>query len=459
MLAKYLKKWYNSQMLFLGDLHPGRTIPILLAVGFLACLDLLQRRRHRPTHLLFACLLGTALSIGLIRIVQTALQAGEASPFLMAGIVVCILVAWRSLFGPWETQTKAAVLGVFLFWIITHLLWLEDGDEQLVRLLAAAVALVPATIWVLLFLKYHAERTSAVLLVFFAGMLATAPILFYDALVRRGVELQFFLFTITPQSFSRSAQTFVASHLDVERGFWTMVATTFVTFVFVALIEEVSKYWVLTRSARPIFRSVDDVLQLSIVAAIGFAFAENVVNPTYFTAFVREYLFYGSAPDVSSFLGNVLGRSVLTTMVHILSTGIMGYFLGLALFAGPYLRERHRTGHAYRLTRGIHALLRVPEESVFRVNMAATGLILAVVLHALFNFLVTIPEMLPGNPDTLGELFGPSLPSFIARIPFLMIPSLLYVVGGFWILTSLFLRKENMLELGHLQKSRGSAAE
>ena len=435
----------------LGDLTLGRTVPVLLAVGALAGLDIVRRLRHQPTHLLFACALGTFLSIALIQAVSAGLTAGEASPFVMAAVIVCVVIAWRSLFGPWEAPTKATVLGVFLFWVIAHLLWRESGQEQAVRLFAAGVALVPAIVWVFLFLKYHAERASVVLLLFFSGMLATAPILFYDLLVRRGVELQFFLFTITPESFSRSASTFVSEHVPVERGLPTAIATTLLTFVFVALIEEASKYWVLSRSAKPLFRSIDDVLQLSIVVAIGFAFAENVVNPVYFTAFVREYLMHGAAPDMGAFAGNVLGRSVLTTMVHILSTGVMGYFFGLALYAGPYLRERHKNGHGYRLTRGLHALLRVPEESVFRVNMMLVGFLLAVILHGMFNFLVTIPELLPGNPDTLGELLGSSLPGFLANVPFLIVPSLLYVVGGFWVLTSLFLRKENMVELGHVQ--------
>lgn len=448
-MAFFAKKWYNVRMPFgLDDVTLGRSLPILLAVGSLAGLDLVRRWRHQPTHLLFACLLGTFLSLALIRAVSAGLDAGEASPFVVTALIVCIVIAWRSLFGPWDPQTKAAVLGVFLFWVTAHILWKQSAEEQTVRLIAAGVAIVPAVVWILLFLKYHAERFSSVLLMFFAGMLATAPILFYDLLVRRGIELQFFLFTVKPQSFSRTAQTFVTEHMDVEGVAFT-AATYLVTFAFVALIEEASKYWVLTRNAKRLFRSVDDVLQLSIVVAIGFAFAENVVNPVYFTAFVRQYLFHGASPDMFGFAGNVLGRSVLTTMVHILSTGVMGYFFGLALFAGPYLKERHKNGHAYRMTRWLHALMRVPEESVFRANMLVTGFVAAVVLHGMFNFLVTIPEMLPGNPSTLGEIVGPSLPAFLSRVPFLMVPSLAYVVGGFWLLTSLFLRKENMAELGH----------
>lgn len=434
----------------LEEFTVGRTLPILLAVGSLAGLDLVRRWRHQPTHLLFACLLGSFLSIALIRAVTAGVDAGAASPFVTTALIVCVAIGWRCLFGPWDVRTKAAVLAVFLFWITAHILWREAEQEQTVRLVAAGVAAVPAIVWVVLFQKYHAERLASVLLLFFAGMLATAPILFYDLLVRRGVELQFFLFTVTPESFSRSAQTFVTEHIPVEKGIAYAAATSIVTFFFVALIEEVSKIWVLSRSAKKLFRSIDDVLQLSIVVAIGFAFAENVVNPVYFTAFVRQYLFHGASPDMMGFAGNVLGRSVLTTMVHILSTGVMGYFLGLALFAGPYLKERHKAGHGYRLTRWIHSLMRVPEESVFRANMLIVGFTLAVFIHGAFNVLVTIPEILPGNPATLGEML-PSLPAFVGRVPYLLVPSLLYVVGGFWLLTSLFLRKENMIELGHLE--------
>lgn len=451
-MANNAKKWYNDPMFL--DVVIGRSLPIVLAVGSLAGLDLVRRWRHQPTHLLFACLLGSFLSLALIRAVSTGLSIGEASPFVTTAIIVCIVIAWRSLFGPWDPMTKSAVLGVFLFWTALHLLGGQRGDEQIVRLVAAGVAIVPAVVWVVLFLKYHTERFAVVLLMFFAGMLATAPILFYDILVRRGVEMQFFFFTVTPESFSRAAQTFVADHVPIERGFGYAAVTSLLTFAFVALIEEVSKYWVLTRNAQRLFRSIDDVLQLSIVVAIGFAFAENVVNPVYFTAFVRQYLFHGTSPDMFGFIGNVLGRSVLTTMVHILSTGVMGYFVGLAFFAGPYLKERHTTGHAYRLTRWIHTLMRVPEESIFRINMLATGFIVAVILHGAFNFIVTVPELLPGNPQTLGDLIGPVVPRFLARVPFLIIPSLLYVVGGFWVITTLFLRKENMIELGHVDSSQ-----
>lgn len=440
-------------MTLLPDLtfSAGKSAIVLCALLALASVDIIRRVQNKPTHLFFATVLGTSLSIGLIRTVALFLRPGtQENPYAMALALLLVVLCWKALFGPWEVQTKLTMLGTFLFWISLHLFWDDTPKEHLVRLIAAATALVPAVIWCMLFLKYHRERLSAVCLLFLAGMLSTVPILFYDTLVRRGVEMQFFLFRIKPESFNATAQNFVTGQLAGGGQTTSLLLATLLSFVFVGLIEEVSKYWVLSRSAKQLFVSIDDVMQLSIIAAIGFAFAENVINPVYFSSFVEDYLLHGAAPDVMGFLSNVLGRSVLTSMVHIVSTGVLGYFLGLAIFADPVLAGRHARGSMHRVLHVLQRVLRLREVSIFRVQMLVTGLLSAVLLHGLFNFLVTLPEILPGQPRSLAELIGSSAPSILDAVPLLLIPAMLYVVGGFWLLTSLFLRKENMTEYGHL---------
>ncbi len=432
------------------ELLNPKTLLVLFAVVALASADLVRRWKHRPTHFLFATILGTVLSLGLILTVRLFLQPGlQENPYAMAFAVLLVVMAWRALFGPWEVQTKATILGAFLFWITLYLYKEDDSNMLLAHLIAALTALVPAVIWCRLFLRYHRERIGTVILMFFSGMLATAPILFYDALVRHGVSLQFFLFRIEPQSFSQASQTFVSGQLSYPGAVQTMLVSTLISFAIVGLIEELSKSWVVYHSARRLFSSIDDVLQLSIVVAIGFAFAENIINPAYFTSFVQQHLLSGS-PNVMAFLSNVLGRSVLTTMVHVVSTGVSGYFLGLAIFAAPYLAERHAHGKTYRVLAAIHRLLRLPELSIFRVEMWLFGLVSAIVIHGLFNFLVTVPDILPNNPHSFYDLFGSGAPLFLKNIPLLLLPSLLYVVGGFWLMTHLFMKKENMIERGYV---------
>lgn len=440
----------GSLSLFLSDFSLGRTIAVVLAVTALASFDLIQRVRHRRTHYLFACVLGTVLSVGLIKITTIFLTSGlPQNAVTMALAVLLLVLGWKALFGPWEAATKVTVLGTFLFWIALTILLRDPPDSRMVRVLAAGVALVPAAVWCLLFLKYHRERFSSVLLLFLSGMLATVPILFYDALVRHGVTLNFFLFTVTPESFNQSSQAFAAGQL-VGGGVRTALLGSFVSFLIVGFIEEGSKLWVLQKSGQRIFSSIDDVLQLSIITAIGFAFAENIINPTYFTGFVRDFLLHPDTRDIGGFLTNVLGRSVLTTMVHVVSTGVAGYFLGRAIFAQPFLEDEPRRGAFFSLHNVLHRMLRLPEAKIFRAEMVFIGLASAILLHSAFNFLVTLPDMLPGHPQSLGQMLRMPEGSFLQNIPFLLLPSLFYVVGGFWLLTELCLRRENQKERGHV---------
>ncbi len=402
-------------------------------------------------HYLFAILIGTIVTFTLISLYDAIFQApNPQNPFLMAFIVASVIVVWTFLFGPWRPQVKATILGTFVFWMAVHLILNEAPSERSARILATLIALVPAVIWCLLFIKEHKQRLSLVILMFFAGMLSTAPILFYDALVRHNVELQFFLFRVIPENFSRSSSVFVSGNVVNATGMQSTLIATMISFLIVGLIEEVSKFWVLKKSGQQFFSSIDDVLQLGIIVAIGFAFAENVMNPTYFLAFVRSYLINPEVPQWGAFMGNVLGRAILTNMVHILATGVLAYFYALTLFAKPVLEEEHRAGKVHFIPLLVYKVLRIPEEMTYKLEKLTLGFVIAIALHGIFNFLVTLPDLLPGNPRTLGDLFSSPDGSPLHLVALLIIPSLFYVVGGFWVLSILFYSKQNMQERGVL---------
>jgi hypothetical protein len=422
---------------------------------------LLSRSRKSPkiTHYAFGAVLGTTLSLGAMVAADALLDPAHVfSGYLMALGVLLLVVIWRLLFGTWDPATKATVLGTFLFWIILRILLGETPPEQLAHGIAIAVAIVPAVVWCAIFLPYHRERLSVVFSLFFAGMLSTVPILFYDALVRRGVDLDFFLFRIDLQSFSRSSQAFVADTWPSLSTVGQSIVSMFVAFLCVGCIEEGSKMWVLRRTGKQFITSIDDMMQLAIVVAIGFAFAENITSTGYFVSFVREYLLDPTTRDWVAFAGNVAGRSVLTSMVHIVSTGVIGYFLGLAYFAGPLLQEAAAKGRRQRILHYVHGLFGMRRTELFAREMAIVGFVLAALLHAMSNFLVSLPDALPGNPRTVGDLFGSPDGSPLHLIALLLLPTLLYVVGGFFLLTTLFQRKENMRERGVIEGEAAAEA-
>ena len=405
----------------------------------------------KAKHYVFAVSIGTLVTFILVGFYYMLFDRSvQQDPFFMALGIVCVVMTWRFLFGPWRPKVKATVLGTFILWLGVHMILREPPTQRTAHLLAIFVAFIPAVIWCMLFLKEHKQRMSLVILMFFAGMLSTAPILFYDAMVRHKVELQFFLFKITPENFTRSTNAFVSGNLVGVSGMKSTLVATLISFLIVGLIEEFSKFWVLKKSGRKFFSSIDDVLQLGIIVAIGFAFAENVMNPSYFLAFVRSYLINPEVPQWGAFMGNVLGRAILTNMVHILSTGVLAYFYGKMLFAGPVLEEEHNAGKIHPIPLILHKAFRLPEKLVFRRESMLIGLVSAVVLHGMFNFLVTLPDLLPGNPRTMGDLMGSNPDSVLHYIALLIIPSLFYVVGGFWILSILFYKKQCMKERGVL---------
>lgn len=433
-----------------GQFSVSRTVFVFIVIAAFGLFDQWKWRGSKDRYkYFFAFILGTVVTWVLIAFKRGMFETGiQQDPFLMALGVTCIVVGWRFLFGPWSASIKATVLGTFLFWVSYAILRHKTGVEVLATAIATVVALVPVAVWCGLFLSYHRQRMSIVVLAFFAGMLSTVPILFYAALMQRGVELNFFLFKVVPLSYGGSSTSFVEQSVLFGgiTGLRTAVIATLITYLIVGIIEEVSKYWVLRYSSAPFFRSIDDALQLSIIVAIGFAFAENLVNPTYYVGFVQNYLLVQN-PMWGQFIGNVVGRAVLTNMVHILSTGVLGYFFGLAFFASPLLKERFSKGRVHPFIQWVHRLLDMKAETIFSRYKLTQGMLCAVLLHGIFDFVVSLPDILPGNPATIGALIGSS-PGILHSISITFLPSILYVVGGCWLLVSLFARKEDMKEFG-----------
>lgn len=126
------------------------------------------------------------------------------------------------------------------------------------------------------------------------------------------------------------------------------VAAIFIlSFLVDGLFEEGGKYIILRFRVYPsvYFDELRDGFIYGMVLGLGFAFAENVL--------------YGIVS------GNVLGgawtvmlRGITTTFLHFLSGGIIGYYLGLVKF---------------------HSL---------KKSFALYGLVLAIILHGLYNTIV-----------------------------------------------------------------------
>lgn len=430
-------------------LHRVITIVLLLAAFGVFNRSQFHSRTEKHPYL-FACAIGTMATWILIGFSYAFFSTDiKQDPFLMALGITCVVAGWRFLFGPWSPRVKATVLGTFIFWVTYTLVQDKSREDVVATVLAAGIAAIPVLLWMRLFLSYHKQKKSMVALAFFAGILSVAPILFYDALARRAVEFDFFLFKIIPQHFGASAETFVRESIfSSVTGVQSTVLVTLITFILVAVIEELSKFWVLRHSSETFFSSIDDAIQMAIVVALGFAFAENLINPNYFIGFIKDFLIAPQSPQWGPFLGNVFGRAVLTNMVHIVSTALLGYYFALAFFSSPVLKEDYARGDGHPVLMFLQRMMALDPKRTFEREHIAIGAIAAIGLHGAFNFIVSLPSVLPGNPTTVGQLMGSGDGSFLNGVSIILVPSILYVVGGCWLLTWLLMRARDLKDYG-----------
>lgn len=189
-------------------------------------------------------------------------------------------------------------------------------------------------------------------------------------------------------------------------------------FLGIAMMEEFSKFIIMRSLNKNHFRSIDDVIGLAIVSALGFSFYENMV---YFNAQ------WGSLAggDYALF---VISRITIVTMVHMLSSGVLGYYFGLAHFASPVLRLQHKEKKRHPITDFIKSILYMRSSDVFRDEMMAIGLILAITLHAAYNFILS--SLIDFSPIIVAIILA------------------LYFFGGYALLTYLIKKKESRVEMG-----------
>ncbi len=131
---------------------------------------------------------------------------------------------------------------------------------------------------------------------------------------------------------------------------------TILPFFLAGPIEEFIKYVILRTSAfteKP-FNQIFDGALYGMTVGLGFSFIEN----TY-------YYFSFTSSDFDSFFSVIVFRGLTTTLLHIIATGILGYYLAKSKF----------------IAKG-------------KIKLLLTGFIFASLLHGLFNTFVFFNEYL-----------------------------------------------------------------
>lgn len=269
-------------------------------------------------------------------------------------------------------------------------------------------ALIPAMIWLYMFMRGRELNKFLVLFTFIGGMIAAKLILIYQGYWDHTVNLIFF--KVQPVDFKANLQNIFLSD---------PLLAVFLSFVGVGVVEEYAKFWIMRLINHNFFKSIDGVMKFAIISALGFSFFENMIY------------FLGQWGELSAgnFFVFALMRVTVVTMVHVLCSGILGYYFGMAFFASPMLKIQHMKKKRHRVLEFLNRVLHLKKSHVYHDQMFMTGLVLSMLVHGLYDFLLTINVTIAGIP--------------------LVVPVILvYFFGGFWFLSTLLNKKELNLKLG-----------
>lgn len=232
-----------------------------------------------------------------------------------------------------------------------------------------ALATIPALAWGYVFYKKNPEGRYATALTFVVGALSVFPILLYK------MSWQFFPWM--------NAFTFANQYTDDIIGFSSLVVlplSVVITFMIVGAIEEVMKMLAVRSVDKNRIKTIDDSIEFFIIAALGFSFTENILY------FYNIWIAHGADNLVLPFLF----RSAFSTFAHLLFSGILGYYYGVAHFAKPILQEEIKKGRRHKILTKMQEKFGFKREKMFYRGKLIEGLIIAIGLHALFNIFLEI---------------------------------------------------------------------
>lgn len=193
--------------------------------------------------------------------------------------------------------------------------------------------------------------------------MAVAPLLLYKYLWQFFPWINAFVYTNAFQSDVLGFANIAIIPLDV-----------LFTFMIVGVIEELAKFSAVKMVDNKRVCSITDYIEYFIIVGLGFAFAENII---YFYNIMH-------VKGVDSVFLPFLFRSLFSTFAHVMFSGILGYYYGLAKFADPVLKEKYNK-EKWVLIRNIIAKLKLNRIQTFHDEKIIQGVLIAVALHAFFN--------------------------------------------------------------------------
>lgn len=242
-------------------------------------------------------------------------------------------------------------------------------QAELIRLgIVIILAALPAVIWSVVIFRGRKTSRWPLLLAFFLGTLTVVPlIILYDYL--------WFKFPV------------LDLYRAIEQNITDLHFAAIATLMVVGMLEELAKSGVVRfiDKTKIGIQTINDAVKYSILAGLGFAFTENI--------FYFYNIWQGS--DFFVLLSPMIFRSIFTVCAHMVFSGIFGYYFGIAKFAQPLMEARLWMGERSMGISILAKILGTDETHTFSQYTRLKGLLIAMTIHAAFNFFLEFGQFIP----------------------------------------------------------------
>jgi RsiW-degrading membrane proteinase PrsW (M82 family) len=239
-------------------------------------------------------------------------------------------------------------------------------------IISGILAVVPVAIWIYILFNDKKQDKKMLALIFSGGIFAVLTLFLIE-----------YLWMFFPDF---DPFRWIDEHIKNATYYYIAL------FIVVGILEELVKQMMLryVDNKKILIQTINDSIRFSLVAALGFAFAENIV---YFRNVIYEVTQQQAL--IQEVIVTFLFRSIFTACAHMIFSGIFGYFFGIAKFTLDISRHRHWQGKIYIGVHLISKFLRLPYAQAFKEYKILQGLLIAMGLHAVFNFLLQLQLILP----------------------------------------------------------------
>ncbi len=148
----------------------------------------------------------------------------------------------------------------------------------------------------------------------------------------------------------------------------SVIGTVLGTILFLAVVEEYIKHLMVRITDDKKLKDIDDAITLSIVVGLAFAFVETIIYSV-----------------IAGDMGLIIYRAMISIPIHLVASGIFGYYYGLAHFAKPIAELEGGDKKIKR--KWLSKTLTLKKSTVYHEEKMIEGMFFATLFHAGMNLL------------------------------------------------------------------------